>query len=57
MSVAYLTADGPAAPYIRAVEVIEPDRAAVRISHIDLIEMHRDRRMYEWEVVARFPLG
>ncbi|MEV0727054.1 hypothetical protein AB0I37_30330 [Micromonospora purpureochromogenes] len=28
----------------------------VWISHVNLIEMHRDRRMYEWSVVARLPL-
>ncbi|MEU5942445.1 2'-5' RNA ligase family protein [Micromonospora sp. NPDC047548] len=56
VSVAYLTADGPAESDIRAVEAIEPESAAVRISHVDLIEMHRDRRVYEWSVVARLPL-
>ncbi|MGN9803050.1 2'-5' RNA ligase family protein [Micromonospora sp. L32] len=56
VSVAYLTADGPAEPYIRAVEAIKPNSATVRISHVDLIEMHRDRRMYEWSMVARLNL-
>jgi 2'-5' RNA ligase len=56
VSIAYLTTDGPADPYIRAVNAIEPEPAVVRISHVDLIEMHRDRRMYEWSVVRRFPL-
>ncbi|MEV4658166.1 2'-5' RNA ligase family protein [Micromonospora sp. NPDC049301] len=56
VSFAYLTADGPAEPYIRAVEAIEPGPATVRISHVDLIEMHRDRLMYEWSLVARLNL-
>ncbi|MEU7172815.1 2'-5' RNA ligase family protein [Micromonospora tulbaghiae] len=57
VSIAYLAADGLAEPYIRAVETIEPEPANVRITHVDLIEMHRDRHMYEWEVVCRLPLG
>lgn len=57
VSVAYLTAAGPAEPYIEAVRSIAPEPAVVTISHVDLIEMHRDRRMYEWQVVARMPLG
>ncbi|WP_373293674.1 2'-5' RNA ligase family protein [Micromonospora fulviviridis] len=56
VSIAYLTADGPAAPYIRAIEATNPHPATVRVSHVDLIEMHRDRRMYEWKVVSRFLL-
>ncbi|WP_200208391.1 hypothetical protein [Micromonospora coerulea] len=55
MSVAYLTADGRAEPYIRAVEGVKPEPAIVRISHVDLIEMHRDRRMYEWQTKVRLP--
>ncbi|WP_442933394.1 2'-5' RNA ligase family protein [Micromonospora psammae] len=56
VSVAYLTADGPAEPYVQAVRSVAPEPAAVTIRHVDLIEMHRDRRMYEWQVVARMPL-
>lgn len=56
VSVAYLTAAGSAEPYVRAVEDVKPHPATVRISHVDLIEMHRDRHMYEWSVVARLPL-
>jgi 2'-5' RNA ligase len=56
VSVAYLTANGPATPYVNALKASKPEPAHVRISHVDLIEMHRDRRMYEWAVVARLPL-
>ncbi|MGN9779716.1 2'-5' RNA ligase family protein [Micromonospora sp. H33] len=56
VSVAYLTTDGPAEPYIHAVDHIKPEHATVRIRHVDVIEMHRDRRMYEWSVVSRLPL-
>lgn len=57
VSVAYLTTDGPSEPYVQAVQSVAPEPATVSISHVDLIEMHRDRRMYEWQVVARMPLG
>jgi hypothetical protein len=36
---------------------VRPDPVAVRISRVDLIEMHRDHRMYEWTVVASLPLN
>lgn len=57
VSVAYLTTDGPAEPYVRAAEEIRPEPVTVRIDHVNIIEMHRDRQMYEWSVVARLPLG
>jgi len=56
VSIAYLTAAGPAEPYVQAVRTIAPEPAVVRISYVDLIEMHRDRRMYEWNAIARIPL-
>ncbi|MEU7977641.1 2'-5' RNA ligase family protein [Micromonospora sp. NPDC049081] len=56
VSVAYLTTDGPAAPYVQAVTATEPRPAAVRITHVDVIDMHRDRQMYEWSSIARLPL-
>ncbi|MFI9639691.1 2'-5' RNA ligase family protein [Micromonospora sp. NPDC051925] len=56
VSVAYLTTEGPAEPYVRAVAVTEPMAAAVRITHVDVIDMHRDRQMYEWSPIARLPL-
>ncbi|MEV4841782.1 2'-5' RNA ligase family protein [Micromonospora matsumotoense] len=56
VSIAYLTTDGPAGPYVQAVKAIEPRPAAVRITHVDVIEMHRDQQMYEWSLIARLPL-
>ena len=56
VSVAYLATDGPAGPYVQAVKATEPRPAAVRITHVDVIEMHRDRQMYEWSLIARLPL-
>ncbi|WP_329014977.1 2'-5' RNA ligase family protein [Micromonospora rifamycinica] len=56
VSVAYLTTDGPAKPYLRAVAATEPAPATIRVAHVEVIEMHRDREMYEWSLVARLPL-
>ena len=56
VSVAYLTAEGPTEPHIRAVKAVPPDPVRVRIDHVDLIEMHRDNRMYRWTTVASFGL-
>ncbi|GAB1690662.1 2'-5' RNA ligase family protein [Krasilnikovia sp. M28-CT-15] len=57
VSIAYLTADGSAQPYIAALAEVAPDPVRVHIDHVDLIEMHRDNRMYEWRVVDTLALG
>jgi 2'-5' RNA ligase len=56
VSVGYIAADGPANPYLIAVQAVRRDPVRVRISHVDLIEMHRDHRMYEWALVSPLPL-
>ncbi|MFY1625875.1 2'-5' RNA ligase family protein [Micromonospora sp. WMMD735] len=56
VSVAYITAEGSAAPYVEAVERTNVEPARVAIKHVDLIEMHRDQQMYEWTTVANLPL-
>ncbi|PTA42981.1 2'-5' RNA ligase family protein [Micromonospora sp. RP3T] len=57
VSVAYLTADGPSAPYIETVSRAKVEQAPVTITHVDLIEMHRDQQMYEWRTVEALPLA
>jgi 2'-5' RNA ligase len=57
VSAAYITADGSSEPYVTAIQSMRPDPVAVRISRVDLIEMHRDHRMYECTVVASLPLS
>lgn len=56
VSVAYIAANGPAGPYIEAAEAAQAEPVHVPIDHVDLIEMHRDNRMYEWTTVAALPL-
>ncbi|MER7994402.1 2'-5' RNA ligase family protein [Micromonospora chalcea] len=57
VSVAYLTADGFSAPYIETVSRAKVEKARATITHVDLIEMHRDRQMYEWRTVEALPLA
>jgi hypothetical protein len=45
----------PAAPYLAAME--NGDTASVPISHVQLIVLDRDQRMYEWTTRADIPLG
>jgi 2'-5' RNA ligase len=57
VSVAYMEAPGVATPYVRAVRKAQPAAALVIVRQVDLIEMHRDDRMYEWTTVDRLLLG
>jgi 2'-5' RNA ligase len=57
VSVAYLTTSGPSEPYIAAIRLVSAPPAVVDITHIDLIEMHRDNLMYEWTIVDRLPIA
>lgn len=55
VSFAYASAEGPAAP-VDAVLRGLPGAVAM-VSAVDLILLGRDRRVYEWDTVSRFPLG
>lgn len=55
VSVAYSNSTAPAAPYLAAME--NGDTASVPISHVQLIVLDRDQRMYEWTTRADIPLG
>jgi 2'-5' RNA ligase len=57
VSVAYFAGEGPAEPYVRAVEAVRPEPVQINIRSIELVRMHRDHQMYEWDVVASIPLG
>ncbi|MBR7678005.1 2'-5' RNA ligase family protein [Streptomyces daliensis] len=57
VSVAYSSADGPAAPVLEAVERANVPPATARVASVQLITLNRDARMYEWEPVAEIPLG
>ena len=56
VSLAYANADGPAEPFEAALDGLT-DEATITVGAIDLIRFGRDRHMYEWETIARLPLG
>jgi hypothetical protein len=56
VSLAYANADGPAEPFRAALDGCT-DVATVTVRAVDLIRLGRDRQMYEWEPIARLPLG
>ncbi|WP_338017433.1 2'-5' RNA ligase family protein [Streptomyces adustus] len=57
VSVAYSASDGPAVPVETALATIDLTPARTRITSAELIVLHRDRQMYEWETYATVPLG
>ncbi|WP_445520834.1 2'-5' RNA ligase family protein [Streptomyces sp. NEAU-174] len=57
VSVAYSAADGPAAPVSKALAALDARPAHARITTAELIVIHRDNLMYEWEPYATAPLG
>ncbi|MEU7206117.1 2'-5' RNA ligase family protein [Streptomyces sp. NPDC045470] len=52
ISIAYNNAAGPA-----ALDAVDAAPATARIDRVELIVLHRDRRMYEWDTHTRLPLG
>jgi 2'-5' RNA ligase len=57
VSVAYSAKDGPAEPIAQILAGLDLAPAQARISSAELIVIHRDNRMYEWESFAKVPLG
>ncbi|GAA3783887.1 hypothetical protein GCM10022403_018220 [Streptomyces coacervatus] len=57
VSVAYSAGDGPAAPITEVLDGLSLTPARARISSAELIVLHRDNLMYEWETLATVPLG
>jgi 2'-5' RNA ligase len=56
VSVAYASADGGGEQFEAALNGLD-DVAEVTVPAVDLIRLGRDRHVYEWETVERFPLG
>lgn len=53
VSIAYSNATGPAQPYADALATVTLDApATVLVKSVELIVLHRDNRMYEWETFA-----
>ena len=57
VSIGYVNADGDAAPIREALDRADVEDAEVTIGRVSFIEMHRDRRMYEWRTIRLLELG
>ncbi|MGW2835937.1 2'-5' RNA ligase family protein [Streptomyces sp. NPDC001286] len=57
VSVAYSAADGPVVPIAQILDATDVMPAQARVSSVELIVIHRDNQMYEWETFAAVPLG
>ncbi|MBT2384485.1 2'-5' RNA ligase family protein [Streptomyces sp. ISL-11] len=57
VSIAYSSADGPMAPIVKVLAKVKAAPASTRVESVELIVLHRDRRMYEWEAYATIPLA
>ncbi|HEU4947042.1 MAG TPA: 2'-5' RNA ligase family protein [Kribbella sp.] len=57
VSLGYWHQSGPAAPRRDVLASSSEHTAEVRVKAISLIELNRDRRMYEWQEVASVLLG
>jgi 2'-5' RNA ligase len=57
VSVAYSATDGPAEPIAQILASLALTPAQARITTAELIVIHRDNKMYEWEPFATVPLG
>jgi 2'-5' RNA ligase len=56
VSIAYGSADGPADAFEAALDG-EDTVAAMTVDAVTLIRLGRDQHVYEWETLARVPLG
>ena len=57
VSIAYANADCPAEPIAAMIADVAADPVTVPVAAAELIVLHRDDRMYEWETYATVPLG
>jgi 2'-5' RNA ligase len=57
ISVTYSSDTQPAEKITHAIEFITSDPIEVPIKTASLIELHRDRRMYEWRTIADLAIG
>jgi 2'-5' RNA ligase len=57
ISLAYASTEQPADETLRAIVRVDAEPVHLVVTAVSLIEMHRDRRMYEWQTVEAVPLG
>lgn len=52
-----MSSEQPAGEVLRAIERVDAKPARVAIPAVSLIEMHRDRNMYEWRTLEMVLTG
>jgi hypothetical protein len=57
VSIGYITYDGDPAPIAVALDSLTTRTVAVTFTKADLLEFHRDRRMYEWISATPIRIG
>jgi 2'-5' RNA ligase len=57
VSVAYSNMDQSPASIVEALSRVDPVPVTVTLQHVDLLEFHRDHRMYEWTSARPLPIG
>jgi 2'-5' RNA ligase len=57
VTIAYSNSGGPIGPVQDALSTVPSSPTIARITHADLIILHRDNRMYEWETFASVALA
>jgi 2'-5' RNA ligase len=57
VTIAYSNRPGPAAPVVRAIEAVQAPSVTTRISRLQVMEFHRDERMYCWRELRSLPIG
>lgn len=57
VSSAYVNADASATPIAAALDAVEAKPVTVTFTKADLLEFHRDHRMYEWTDATHVPIG
>ncbi|MEO3745680.1 2'-5' RNA ligase family protein [Plantactinospora sp. B5E13] len=57
VSIAYSNRDQPAAPIAEALDRVVTEPVTVTLDQIELLEYHRDRRMYEWTAARPLAIG
>lgn len=57
VSVAYVNADGPAAPFRERLAAVKPDPVELRITHASLISLRKDDHRWAWTDEIQIPLG
>ncbi len=57
VSLAYSNAEQDARPIVHALAEVEAAPAVITLDQVDLLEFHRDQRMYEWTTVQPLRIG